>query len=100
MQNRVKAGEAARAQQLRDQRDTVIAAAIRDGKFSPAQRTRWEKLWDRDSDGTRAVIASLAKNVVPVDDIGSAGGEAGDLLDEEYRSLFPPGSTQAEPAGR
>jgi len=92
MNKRVQAGEAARAAQLRDQRDTVIQAAIRDGKLSPARRKHWERLWDADPDGTREVLAGLAKNVVPVDDIGSAGGSMSDeLLDEEYRSLFPPG---------
>ncbi len=91
MNKRVQAGEAARAAQLRDQRDTVIQAAVRDGKLSPARRKHWERLWDADPDGTREVLAGLAKNVVPVDDIGSAGGSVSDeLLDEEYRSLFPP----------
>ena len=93
MNKRVQAGEAARAAQLRDQRDTVIQAAIRDGKLSPARRKHWERLWDSDPDGTREVLAGLAKNVVPVDDIGSAGGSISDeLLDEEYRALFPPGA--------
>jgi hypothetical protein len=92
MNKRVQAGEAARAAQLRDQRDSVIQAAVRDGKLSPARRKHWERLWDADPDGTREVLAGLAKNVVPVDDIGSAGGSISDeLLDEEYRSLFPPG---------
>ena len=91
MNKRVQAGEAARAAQLRDQRDTVIQAAVRDGKLSPARRKHWERLWDADPDGTREVLAGLAKNVVPVDDIGVAGGSMSDeLLDEEYRSLFPP----------
>src|SRR5258707_8513066 len=74
MNKRVQAGEAARAAQLRDQRDTVIQAAVRDGKLSPARRKHWERLWDADPDGTREVLAGLAKNVVPGDDIGSAGG--------------------------
>jgi hypothetical protein len=32
---------------------------------------------------------------VPVDDLGAPGGDADDLLDTEYRALFPPGSVKS-----
>lgn len=89
---RAKAGEEALARIRRNERDTVIASAIGAGKIAPANRPRWEKLWDTDPDGTRDVIAGLAKNAFPTEDIGLPGGSADDDLDEEYRRLFPPGS--------
>jgi hypothetical protein len=94
LQKRVEAGERFRKGQEINQRDAVIEEAIRAGKFSVAGRDQWRRLWDVDPEGTRAVIAKLQKNVIPVDDIGSPGGDDGDLMDEEYRSLFPPGATQ------
>jgi len=78
------------------ERDEVIADAIRAGKFNAASRDRWARVWDNDPEGTRAVIAGLAKNVVPVADVGAAGADDEDI-DEEYRRLFPP-SSRREPA--
>jgi len=96
LQRKVQAGENFRAESMRNQRDEVIGEAIRQGKFSASRRPHWQRLWDKDPEGTREVLASLQKNVVPVDDIGSPGGSDEELLDSEYRSLFPPGSTGAE----
>jgi len=94
LQHRVEAGERFRKGQEINQRDSVIEDAIRAGKFSVAGRDQWRRLWDVDPDGTRAVIAKLQKNVIPVNDIGSPGGDEDDLMDEEYRSLFPPNNTR------
>jgi hypothetical protein len=97
LNHRVQAGEQDRQARLRGERDQVIMAAIRDGKLSVARRGHWERLWNADPEGTREVLAGLQKNVIPVDDLGSAGGGLGDeLLDEEYRSLFPPGATTGQ----
>jgi len=91
----VRAGEEFIARQRVKERDMVISAAIADGKFSPARRTHWVRLWDSDPEGTRDVLGGLQKNVVPVSDLGSAGGDEDDLLTDEYKSLFPPGSVRS-----
>jgi hypothetical protein len=87
---RVRRGEEARAAQLRDQRDQVIAAAIRQGKFSVAQRDRWVRAWDAAPDQTREVLASLQPNVVPVGDVGTPGNPDDESMSDEYSALFPP----------
>jgi hypothetical protein len=92
MNKRVDAGERYRRQQEVKQRDEVIDAAIRAGKFTVARRSYWEKAWDKDPDNTRDLLAGLQKNTVPVGDIGSPGGTEEDEMDQEYRDLFPPGT--------
>ncbi len=92
LQKQVRKHEEFRASVARNERDQVVAEAVRAGKFSAARAEHWKRLWDADPDGTREVMGSLQKNVVPVDDIGTPGGQYDDaLIEEEYKSLFPPG---------
>jgi hypothetical protein len=89
LQRAAKKGEEALERMRRNERDTILASAMQDGKFSPARREHWAKMWDADPESTRAVIASLKKNQVPLEDLGVPGSED-DILEDEYRSLFPP----------
>jgi len=89
-QDRIKRLEAQAAKQSRDERDKVIAEAVTDGKFAPARKEHWARLWDADPEGTREVIDSLAKNVVPVAALGYATDAVNDDFDREFASLFPP----------
>jgi hypothetical protein len=91
-QERIKRLEADAARRARDERDEVIAAAVRDGKFAPIRQEHWVRLWDADPDGTRQVLAGLQKNVIPVEALGFAD-ETGSDLDEEFAHLFPPVSS-------
>jgi len=93
-QRRIRQGELAREQQLLSARDSQIAAAIRAGKFPVARKEHWERLWSSDPEGTRVVLAGLTPGAVPVEDIGMPGGPEDELLDQEYRSIFPPGYTR------
>jgi hypothetical protein len=54
------------------ERDEIIGAAIRAGKFAPARREHWSKLWDNDPDGTRDTLAKLVPGAVPVEASGYA----------------------------
>lgn len=92
LQASAKKGEEALHRMQVNERDTVITAAIADGKFAAARREHWARLWDADPQGTREVIASLQKNVVPLRDIGSPGGEMDDELDAEFAGMFRPRS--------
>jgi hypothetical protein len=87
LQQQVTAAEDFRRRQEVKERDSVISAAVRDGKFSRARIDHWVRLWDADPDGTRQVLAGLQRNVVPVSNIGIPGGDPDDV-DDEYRALF------------
>lgn len=92
-QEAIKRLEAKQAKHDRDERDQVIAQAVKDGKFAPARKEHWAKLWEADPEGTRQVIDGLTKNVIPVDALGFTV-EDDEAIDAEYRSLFPPVSTR------
>lgn len=73
---KAEAGARAEARQRTEDRDRFIAAAIADGKFSPARREHWTKAYDADPDGTRQTIDDLEMGlIVPVAAKGVAGGE-------------------------
>ena len=93
-QERIKALEAEAAGRRRNERDQVIAKAVQDGKFAPARKDHWVRLWDADPEGTRSVIDTLAKNVMPVMASGYSGDVEGEDLDEEFAHLFPPTATK------
>jgi hypothetical protein len=88
-QTRIKRLEAEAAKRAREERDQVIAAAVNEGKFAPARKEHWVRLWDADPEGTRQVIAGLTKNVIPVAALGFAD-DSDASIDEEYAHLFPP----------
>jgi hypothetical protein len=90
LQDAAKAGQEARAEQKRQHRDSVITAAIGAGKFPPARKEHWAKLWDLDPEGTEQTIAALASGLVPLADIGDAGGDPETGEDQMYRELFGP----------
>lgn len=82
-------GVAARAQQRTEARDRALTDAIKAGKFPPARRDHWARLWDADPDGTQQTLASLAEGTVPLADIGEPGGaEDGNGEDAEFDRLF------------
>lgn len=64
------AGAAASARQAQEDRDSVIAAALRAGKITANTRGNYEELWAKDADGTRKLLDALPSGLVPVDEIG------------------------------
>ena len=95
VQQDVQAGREARDEQRRQHRDTVIGAAIKAGKFPPARKSHFEELWALDPAGTEEHIGKLAAGLVPLADIGVAGGEApaDDGIEPWARGLFPEWAT-------
>ncbi|MDL4812808.1 hypothetical protein [Actinomadura opuntiae] len=83
-------GVAARAEQLRQDRDRTLDAAIKAGKFPPARRAHWEAYWQRDEEGARAAIADLAEGLVPVEDAGEPGTEPDGGYDDIDRLFSVP----------
>lgn len=87
-QDSIKRLEAKQAKHDRDERDDVIAQAVQQGKFAPARKEHWARLWDADPEGTRQVIDGLTKNVIPVEALGFTT-EDDESIDAEFASLFP-----------
>jgi ATP-dependent protease ClpP protease subunit len=87
MQDQLRSLAAFVDQTKRNERDMVIDQAIRDGKFTPAQKPHFQALWDANPDGTRAVIDSMQRNsAFAVEAVGYANGE-GDDFEREYQAL-------------
>ncbi|WDZ87193.1 head maturation protease, ClpP-related [Micromonospora cathayae] len=89
-QDTIRRLEAAEARRRREERDQVINQAVQDGKFPPARKQHYERVWDADPEGARELIAGLAKNVVPVAALGYAGDGTDADFDLEFAGLFPP----------
>jgi ATP-dependent protease ClpP protease subunit len=88
-QEQIRQLQAQASRQRAAERDQVIEQAVAAGKFAPSRKEHWARLWDHDPDGTRTVIEGLAKNVVPVAEMGY-GADAEADLDDEFRQFFPP----------
>lgn len=73
----------------RNERDQVIADAVKAGKFTPAQRPHFSQLWDADPDGTRKLIDTLTPNSALAVMASGYAGEAEDgEFEREYEALF------------
>jgi hypothetical protein len=84
-------GVAARAQQRTEARDRALDDAIKAGKFPPARRDHWVRLYDADPDGAKTTLASLEAGLVPLADQGAPGGEeTTESFDAEFDRMFPP----------
>jgi hypothetical protein len=95
LQEQAREGVAARAQQRTESRDRTLDDAIKAGKFPPARRDHWARLYDADPDGTKTTLASLEAGLVPLADQGAPGGEEPvDPFEADFRRLFRPTATQ------
>jgi hypothetical protein len=72
------------------ERDQVIAAAVRQGKFGPASTEDYARAWDKDPENTRKIIAMMRPNVMPVSDMGVPGGDGSADAEHfpDYHALF------------
>lgn len=69
------AGREAREQQISDRRDGIIQNALNEGRISAASAESFRAMLDANEEHATAVLASMAKNTVPVAEIGHATGE-------------------------
>ncbi|TFD09814.1 peptidase [Cryobacterium sp. TMT1-21] len=65
-------GRQAREEQDNSRRAAIVDSAVKDGRIAPASRDLWLTNLAASEEGTTAIIASLAKNVVPVSEIGTS----------------------------
>jgi hypothetical protein len=96
-QDRIKRLEAAEARHREAERDQIIAEAVKAGKFAPARREHWVRLWNADPEGARQAIDGLAKNVIPVMASGYSDSDGDGPEDEFYAALY--GRSNATKAG-
>lgn len=87
LKEQAAAGQEALQRLVRQERDTTIEQAIKDGKFAPARRDHWQKLWDKDPEGTKQYIDGLSPGLLPTQLIGY-GQDATDADDALYAELF------------
>lgn len=74
---------------VRQDRDSTIAAAIRDGRITRASKDKWSSRWDSEPADTAEVLAALTPGLVPVDLVGLTGdGAVLDDDDANYSRLF------------
>lgn len=79
------------AKTKRDERDTVLAEAIRAGKFRTHQLPDFANAWDKDPEGTRKLVEQMMPNSqVAITALGYATDLEDDSLDAEFAGLFPP----------
>lgn len=74
LQAAAEEGRQARQQQVRAERESLVDAAINDGRIPPNGRDHYLNLLDKDDEGTRAWLASLAPNTIPLAPVGYTGG--------------------------
>jgi len=69
--------------------DSVLAAAVKAGKFPPARLDYWKKLWAADPDGTKVTVDNLQANVIPVMASGYPGVGDETETDLVYAAMYP-----------
>ncbi|ATO14678.1 hypothetical protein CO540_13270 [Micromonospora sp. WMMA2032] len=82
-------GRDARAQQMREQRERTVQAAVSDGRIPPARAEHWLNQLEADP-GAAEVLAKLKPGLVPLNEIGYAtdSSEATTAEDALYTSVF------------
>jgi hypothetical protein len=93
--DRAAAGDHAVRELAVRERDSVLAAAVSQGKFPQSRLEHYQVMWDKDPDGTRKHVGALAAGLVPMD--GPRGSNftgdpdmPGDFAEQAaYRQLYP-----------
>jgi len=74
LQSDAAAGREAREEQISARRDSVIEAAVQEGRINASSRDKWRAMLDDNEESTTAVLATLAPNTIPVAEIGLGDG--------------------------
>lgn len=87
LRNDAQAGRDARDAQMRAERESLVQAAVTDGRIAPAERDAWLAKLEAGT-GADQVLAALKPGVVPVDQIGHGGNVDLDT-DPIFDAMFP-----------
>lgn len=86
------AGRAARDQQIAAHRESVLKAALKSGKITPASKEAWAKKLSATPEATEAELEALPEGLVPVDEVGHGGSSPSDpvaVSADEMAAMFP-----------
>ncbi|MDQ2727989.1 MAG: phage protease [Actinomycetota bacterium] len=92
------AGTQARERQRTDDRDRFLDGCVTAGKFPPARREFWASYYDRDPDGAKTFLDTVAAgSAIPLAEQGHPGTGEGqpDDMDREFAELSRLGSSVA-----
>ena len=83
-----QAGAEARAQQIREANDRVIADALAKGKIGPASAPKWREELDKSPETVKALLEDLAENRLPVEEIGHGVSSDNSPEDKDKADMF------------
>lgn len=85
------AGRAARDQQVAAHRESILKAALKDGKITPASKSAWETKLKSAPEATEAELAALPTGLVPVEEVGHGGSTTNPVAvsADDMAVLFP-----------
>ena len=75
LQDDAKAGREALEQLAATRREGIVKAALSDGRIAAASAPVWLEQLAANEDGAKALLDSLPKNAVPMEEIGNSGVE-------------------------
>lgn len=84
------------ASQRRDRKESILAAAVKDGKVPPSRKDHYAKMYDADPEGTEQLLNQLAAGAVPVTERGVAGGDEFADAEAYPASWFPELAARAQ----
>ena len=82
------AGRTALAAMDAARRDAMIDEAVAQGRIAPSSRESWRAMADKDEEGTKTLLASMAVNTVPVEEIGTGKDRPASADDELYTAAW------------
>jgi hypothetical protein len=84
LQAKAEAGEAARAQQIREDDDRIIKAALNTGKITPASENTWRAELAKNRDSVAVLLETMPANkALAMTEVGHAFAAEGTELDAE-----------------
>lgn len=89
-----EAGRAALEAQSKARRESIVAAAVKEGRISNANRDKWLAQLEKDEEGASELLASLEPNRTPVVEIGHSDDVDG--VEALYRQAWPSDEDEEE----
>ncbi|WP_283612327.1 head maturation protease, ClpP-related [Mycolicibacterium poriferae] len=83
-----QAGAEARAQQVREANDRVIADALNSGKISPKSAPKWREELDKSPETVKALLDDMPENRLPVEELGHGVSSENSPEDKDKVDMF------------
>lgn len=72
LQKQAAMGVAAREKQIKDERESIVSAAVADHRIAPARKDYWLSYLEKDFEGGKTFLDSLAAGSIPAGEIGNS----------------------------